>query len=79
MREHDLLIHIVKAVEAGLINRILLSHDVCHRSQLPGYGGTGYHYIPTIYLSLLREMGITDEQFFQIMVDNPRRALSGEL
>lgn len=78
MREHDLLIHILKAIKAGFINRIIFSHDVCHRSQLPGYGGTGYHYIPTIYLNLLRGRGITDEQFFQIMVDNPRRALSGE-
>ena len=78
IRDADLLAHVVKAVNAGLVDRMMLSHDICHRSHHPGYGGTGYHYIPTTYLGRLREMGVTDEQFYRMMVDNPRRALSGE-
>ena len=65
-------------VEKGLTEHLLFSHDVCQRSMYASYGGAGYDYIPTKLLDALEETGITDEQYNQIMVDNPRRALTGE-
>jgi len=70
--------HIWEAIQAGLIDHILLSHDVSGRAGHTAYGGGGFDHIPTTFLSRLREIGVTDEQFHQMMVDNPRRALSGE-
>jgi phosphotriesterase-related protein len=42
------------------------------------YGGHGYDYVPTRLLARLQEIGMTEDQLLQIMVDNPRRALSGQ-
>ena len=64
--------HILMALDAGLIDHILMSHDVS------AFGAGGYDQIPNIVRGDLRERGVTDEQFHQIMVDNPRRALTGE-
>jgi phosphotriesterase-related protein len=66
------------ALDAGLIGNLVLSHDVCYRSDLATYGGSGYTYLSSHLPPLLREIGVGDEQFKQIMIDNPRRALTGE-
>ena len=73
-----LLGQIKQIVDNGLIKHLLLSHDVCYKSDYAMYGGNGYDFISTQLLDILREIGVNDEQFHQIMVDNPRRALTGE-
>jgi predicted metal-dependent phosphotriesterase family hydrolase len=42
------------------------------------YGGLGYGFVPGALTDILRDAGITDEQLHQMLVDNPRRALTGE-
>ncbi len=70
---------LIKAVlDAGNIDRLLLSHDVCYRTHYVAYGGSGYDFIPTRLFSHLAKIGITEDMFARIMVDNPRRALTGE-
>ena len=59
----------------GLIDHLLLSHDVCVKPMYVAYGGGGYEYIPTKWLRIMQETGVTEEQTRQIMVENPRRAL----
>ena len=71
------LANIRRIVDAGHIDRLLLSHDVCLRSSYVLGGGGGYEFISTGLYPYLREIGITSEQFRRIMVDNPRRALTG--
>jgi phosphotriesterase-related protein len=76
--ERQKVVRLIKeALDAGLIRHLLLSHDVCYKSDYVEYGGLGYAFISTGLLPILREIGVTDEQFYQIMVDNPRRALTG--
>ena len=70
--------HVYRALEAGLIDHVLLSHDVSGRNGHIIYGGGGFDHIATTFRERLQEMGVTDEQFHQMTVDNPRRALSGE-
>jgi predicted metal-dependent phosphotriesterase family hydrolase len=41
-------------------------------------GGGGYDCISTTWLPLLKKRGLSDEQLHLMMVDNPRRALTGE-
>ena len=72
------IIRLIKAVlEAGHIDRLLLSHDVCYRTQYVSYGGCGYDFISTRLFAHLAKIGVTGDMFEQIMVDNPRRALTG--
>ena len=60
----------------GHAERILLSQDVCHDSQLRRYGGNGYMYLAETFLPRLRAAGVTDSEIRTITVDNPRRLLT---
>jgi phosphotriesterase-related protein len=72
-------LRLIRAVlDAGLIRQLVLSHDVCYRSDLSTYGGAGYTYLSSQLPARLHEIGLSDEQFHQLMIDNPRRALTGE-
>ena len=61
---------------AGHVERVLLSQDVCHDSQLRRYGGNGYAYLADTFLPRLREAGVSDEEIRTMTVDNPRRLLT---
>jgi phosphotriesterase-related protein len=67
---------IPKLVEAGYGDRVLLSQDVCTKSQLKHYGGEGYSFILDKFLPLLRTKGVTEEQIHKFMVANPARVLT---
>ena len=60
----------------GHVERILLSQDVCHDSQLTRYGGNGYTYLADSFLPSLRAAGVSDDEIRTITVDNPRRLLT---
>jgi phosphotriesterase-related protein len=60
----------------GHVDRILLSQDVCHDSQLKRYGGNGYTYLAETFLPRLRAAGVSDDEIRTITIDNPRRLLS---
>ena len=64
-------------IDAGFIKQLLLSHNVSLREHYVAYGGKGYEYILTEAQSD-SSFSLTEKQFHQIMVDNPRRALSGD-
>lgn len=61
---------------AGHAERILLSQDVCHDSQLSHYGGNGYTYLADAFLPRLRAAGVSDDEIRTITVENPRRLLT---
>jgi phosphotriesterase-related protein len=63
---------------AGLLAQVLLSHDVCLADHLAVRGGTGYGFVPGGFLSHLRDAGLGDEEIQQLLVVNPRRALTGD-
>ncbi|HEX5013233.1 MAG TPA: amidohydrolase family protein [Candidatus Limnocylindrales bacterium] len=67
---------ICELLAAGHVERILLSQDVCHDSQLRRYGGNGYTYLADSFLPRLREAGVSDQEIRTITVDNPRRLLT---
>src|SRR5262245_27216763 len=60
----------------GFVDRILLSQDVCHDSQLRRYGGNGYTYLAETFLPRLRDAGVSEDEIRTITVDNPRRLLT---
>ena len=66
-------------VAADLTKNIVFSHDVCYKTDFALYGGSGYDYLSTDAFPLLSSaIGLTEEQFNTIMIDNPRRLLTGE-
>jgi phosphotriesterase-related protein len=60
----------------GHTERILLSQDVCHDSQLTRYGGNGYTYLARNFLPRLRGAGVSDAEIETMTVANPRRLLT---
>jgi phosphotriesterase-related protein len=60
----------------GHVERILLSQDVCHDSQLRRYGGNGYTYLADTFLPRLRAAGVSEDEIRTITIDNPRRLLT---
>ncbi len=75
-RDHNVAVAIPQMIDAGYGDRILLSQDVCWKSHLRMYGGSGYTYIQEIFLPYLASLGVSDEAQHQIMVENPRRVLT---
>jgi phosphotriesterase-related protein len=77
--EHERMLQGIKElVEAGLAEHIVLSQDVCWRTDYVAYGGRGYAFVATGLREELRRLGIGDEAYHRMTVDNPRRALTGE-
>jgi len=70
----DLLEH-VKGL--GLLDRLLVSHDICNKHRLSRYGGHGYAYIPECVAPRMRaERGFTKAEIRAILVSNPARAFA---
>ncbi|HVQ22916.1 MAG TPA: phosphotriesterase [Candidatus Saccharimonadia bacterium] len=74
--EPRLLRLLLDLLEAGHAERILLSQDVCHDSQMAAYGGHGYTYLAETFLPRLQAMGVDDAIVRTLIVDNPRRLLT---
>jgi phosphotriesterase-related protein len=67
-----------KLADHGFLDRLLLSQDVCLRSDYAALGGPGYAYVVTTFAGHLRDAGFSDAEVRGLLVDNPRRALTGE-
>lgn len=63
-------------IERGHADRLLLSQDVCHNSQLKAYGGNGYVHLFETFLPQLRAAGVPEAAIFQMTVLNPARILA---
>lgn len=61
---------------AGHGDRILLSQDVCHDSQLKRYEGNGYVYLHETFLPRLRAAGVAAAEIERLTVANPARILA---
>jgi predicted metal-dependent phosphotriesterase family hydrolase len=80
--EHELAqrVHYVTTLASrGHLDKILLSQDICLRQHLESRGGGGYSFILSRFLPRLRSAGMTEAEVDQILVANPRRALTGAL
>lgn len=60
--------------QEGHGDRVLLGNDICEVDALAINGGVGYAHVINDFWPLLRERGITREQFHAMTVTNPARA-----
>ncbi len=61
----------------GWEDRLLLSQDVCLKSQLRAFGGGGYDHLLVDIPARLEAAGLDPLEVDALVVDNPRRALTG--
>ncbi len=69
---------IVKLIEAGLTDRILLSQDTFLKMMLTRYGGNGYAFILKHFLPRLRRHGVDEAILDQMMTANPKSVFFSE-
>ena len=67
---------ICELVARGHADRVLLSQDVCHDSQLTRYEGNGYTYLAESFLPRLRAAGVGAADIEAMTAANPRRLLT---
>jgi len=75
-RDVDKVKTLVKLVEKGFLDQLLISHDTSTKSALKKYGGVGYDHILCSVIPFCKRYGMTDEQVQTILVGNPTRMLS---
>lgn len=68
--------NVAALVKEGFGDRILLSEDICTLEHLAYRGGKGYGYLLEVFVPLLRQRGLRDEEIEQLLVHNPARAFA---
>ncbi len=68
----------LELIRRGYLEQLLLSQDNCIQPHLATFGGQGFTFVPTTFAALLREAGLSHEQVRTLLVENPRRMLTGE-
>lgn len=68
--------YIMGLIEHGYRDKILVSEDICHKTQLARYGGDGYNHILDNVLPIMRRKGMTEKDIDAVTVKNPARMLA---
>ena len=66
---------LMRLIDDGFVNQILVSQDVCMKFMLRSYGGGGYLHILDDVVPLMRLKGMNEEHIQTIIVANPTRLL----
>ena len=62
--------------DAGLGDRVAISHDICTRSRLQSLGGHGYGHMLRNVVPLMRDRGFSTAEIDQLLIGTPRRLLT---
>ena len=68
--------YIRQLIDAGYLDRILVSQDICSKHRLTRFGGEGYDYLLQSVLPLMRQKGMSEEAVDTIGKENPARLLT---
>ncbi len=68
--------YIIRLIELGYLNQILIATDTAMKSRLTVYGGPGYAHIPENVIPWMRAKGMSEEVISTITVENPKRMLT---
>jgi phosphotriesterase-related protein len=74
-RDAERAVAVKRLIDAGHLERVLITQDIWLKQQMKRYGGDGYDCLLKHGLPRLLEAGVTDEQIRMMLVDNPRRLL----
>ncbi len=68
--------YIIRLVEMGYLNQVLIATDTAMKSRLTVYGGPGYAHIPENVIPWMRAKGMSEEAIRTITIENPKRILT---
>lgn len=77
--EHEKAQLIKETIERGHIDQITISLDMCRKYHLKKHGGHGFAFLMDGFLPVLREVGLSETQIDNIIVQNPKRILTPTL
>ena len=67
---------IVRLIDRGHLDQVLMSHDIAYKCNLVKYGGFGYPHLLTRVVPRLRRKGVDEAGMRRLLVENPQRAFS---
>lgn len=70
--------NIIKLIEAGYGDHIVLSNDISRRTYFTSYGQQGYLAVMKIIVPLLKEYGATQQQINKLLIDNPAEIVNND-
>ena len=68
--------YIIRLIELGHLNQILIATDTAMKSRLTAYGGPGYAHIPENVIPWMRAKGMSEETIRTVSEENPKRLLT---
>lgn len=68
---------LLRLLDAGYEQQLLLSQDVCTKMQLRSYAGMGYDHLLRTIVPRLKKHGLSNSVLESLFVSNPRRFLTG--
>lgn len=71
-------LNIMKLIEKGYGDHIVLSNDVSRRTYFTSYNQNGYLSVMNIVVPLLKEYGIKEADLHKLLVDNPSRIVDND-
>lgn len=67
---------VMRLIDEGHLDQILVSHDIAFKHLLVRYGGNGYGHILQNAVPKMRTKGMSEAQIETVLKHNPRRALT---
>ena len=68
--------YISALISNGFGEKIVVSHDICHKHSMSSYGGHGYSHILENIAPRMAQRGFTKDQINAIIIENPARLLT---
>ena len=75
-RDYDRIDAMQTLIEEGYTDQLLMSQDVCLKTDLVSFGGWGYAHILRNIVPIMRTRGWESRTIEAIMVDNPKKLLN---
>ena len=69
----DYIDAIMRLIDDGYIDHILVAHDICFKDFLTAYGGHGYAHILENAMPVMKIQGMSDNQISSLFVENPKK------
>jgi len=68
--------YLIKLIEEGYRDKLLISQDICTKIRLTKYGGEGYYHILENIIPMMEQKGLNGEEIEALTVQNPARVLT---
>lgn len=75
-RDTERIVAVKRLIDAGYVDNLLLSQDVCLKTYTRSYGGYGYDHIQRTVVPMLGKIGVTEAEIHRMVRENPQRVLA---